>query len=66
MPAGAALVGTFVASVTGVLFYQARAPFYPTLIVAPDYALGILFGIGSRAGIEEEGDKEGEQNRNIM
>jgi uncharacterized protein len=49
--AGAALMGTFVTSVAGVLFYQAMAPFYPTLNVAPDYALGILFGIGGAVGM---------------
>jgi hypothetical protein len=49
--AGAALMGTFVTSVAGVLFYQAMAPFYPALNVAPDYALGILFGIGGAAGM---------------
>ncbi len=49
--AGAALMGTFVTSVAGVLFYQAMAPFYPAMNVAPDYALGILFGIGGAAGM---------------
>ncbi len=49
--AGAALMGTFVTSVVGVLFYQAMAPFYPAMNVAPDYALGILFGIGGIAGM---------------
>ncbi|MDA3786132.1 MAG: sulfite exporter TauE/SafE family protein [Deltaproteobacteria bacterium] len=49
--AGAALMGTFVTSVAGVAFYQAMAPFYPHLSVAPDWLLGILFGIGGMAGI---------------
>jgi hypothetical protein len=49
--AGAALMGTFVTSVAGVAFYQAMAPFYPHLSVAPDWTLGILFGLGGMAGI---------------
>jgi uncharacterized protein len=49
--AGAALLGTFVTSVAGVLFYQAIAPFHPDLAVAPDWALGLLFGIGGAAGM---------------
>ena len=49
--AGAALMGTFVTSVAGVAFYQAMAPFYPHLSVAPDWLLGILFGIGGMAGM---------------
>ncbi|MEE4315122.1 MAG: sulfite exporter TauE/SafE family protein, partial [Desulfofustis sp.] len=49
--AGAALMGTFVTSVAGVAFYQAIAPFYPGLSVAPDWLLGILFGIGGMAGM---------------
>ncbi len=49
--AGAALMGTFVTSVAGVIFYQAMAPFYPHLSVAPDWLLGILFGLGGMAGM---------------
>ncbi len=49
--AGAALMGTFVTSIAGVAFYQAIAPFYPHLSVAPDWLLGILFGIGGIAGM---------------
>jgi hypothetical protein len=49
--AGAALMGTFVTSVAGVAFYQAIAPFYPTMSIAPDWRLGILFGIGGMAGM---------------
>ena len=44
--AGAALMGTFVTSVAGVAFYQLMAPFYPNMSVAPDWLLGILFGLG--------------------
>jgi hypothetical protein len=49
--AGAALMGTFVTSVAGVVFYQALAPFYPHLSVAPDWGLGLLFGLGGVAGM---------------
>ena len=49
--AGAALMGTFVTSIAGVIFYQAIAPFYPDLSVAPDWLLGFLFGIGGMAGM---------------
>ncbi|MCX5875201.1 MAG: sulfite exporter TauE/SafE family protein [Deltaproteobacteria bacterium] len=49
--AGAALMGTFVTSVAGVAFYQAIAPFYPHLSVAPDWLLGILFGLGGMVGM---------------
>jgi uncharacterized membrane protein YfcA len=49
--AGAALMGTFVTSVAGVGFYQAIAPLYPGMSVAPDWILGILFGIGGMAGM---------------
>jgi len=49
--AGAALMGTFVTSVAGVAFYQVIAPFYPNLSIAPDWSLGILFGIGGVAGM---------------
>jgi hypothetical protein len=49
--AGAALMGTFVTSVAGVIFYQVLAPFYPDMSVAPDWLLGLLFGIGGMAGM---------------
>ncbi|MGQ9670651.1 MAG: sulfite exporter TauE/SafE family protein [Desulfosoma sp.] len=49
--AGAALMGTFVTSVAGVGFYQAIAPLYPNMSVAPDWLLGILFGLGGMAGM---------------
>ncbi len=48
--AGAALLGTFVTSLAGVLFYQYLAMFYPDLSVSPDWLLGLLFGIGGMAG----------------
>ncbi len=49
--AGAALMGTFLTSVSGVVFYQAIAPFWPELAVAPDWTLGALFGLGGFAGM---------------
>ena len=44
-------MGTFVTSVAGVAFYQTIAPFYPSMSVAPDWSLGILFGLGGIAGM---------------
>lgn len=49
--AGAALMGTFITSVAGVCFYQIIAPFYPDISVAPDWLLGVLFGLGGMAGM---------------
>jgi hypothetical protein len=49
--AGAALMGTFVTSVAGVVFYQAIAPLYPNVSVAPDWLLGVLFGLGGMGGM---------------
>jgi uncharacterized membrane protein YfcA len=49
--AGAALWGTFVTSLGAVAFYHALAPFYPDLVVSPDWALGVLFGLGGAAGV---------------
>jgi uncharacterized membrane protein YfcA len=49
--AGAALMGTFVTSVAGVIIFQILAPFYPDMNIAPDWSLGILFGIGGFCGM---------------
>ncbi len=49
--AGAALMATFVTSLAAVVFYQLLAPFHPDMTVAPDWALGILFGLGGMAGM---------------
>jgi hypothetical protein len=49
--AGAALMGTFVTSVVGVIFYQIIAPFYPDMAIAPDWMLGLLFGVGGFGGM---------------
>jgi uncharacterized membrane protein YfcA len=49
--AGAALMGTFITSLAGVLFFQLLSLFFPETAVAPDWALGILFGLGGCAGM---------------
>ena len=49
--AGAALTGTFVTSVAGAGFFQFLARFYPDMSIAPDWQLGILFGIGGLFGM---------------
>jgi uncharacterized protein len=49
--AGAALMGTFITSMVGVIFYQFLAQFYPDISVAPDWGLGILFGVGGFLGM---------------
>ena len=48
---GATLMGTFLTSVAGVTFYMLIAPFYPEQSVAPDWLLGLMFGIGGVAGM---------------
>lgn len=48
--AGAALFGTFVTSVVGVVLYQ-FLPAPAGIETRPDWALGILFGIGGAAGM---------------
>ena len=49
--AGAALMGTFITSVAGVVFYQCLSLIYTDMAVAPDWALGVLFGIGGFFGM---------------
>ena len=49
--AGACLMGTLITSVVAVAFYQFLAPFYPELVVAPDYLLGVLMGVGGMIGM---------------
>ena len=49
--AGAALMGTLITSIAGVSFFQLIAPFYPDMIIAPDWQLGLLFGLGGSAGM---------------
>ncbi|MDH3330137.1 MAG: sulfite exporter TauE/SafE family protein [Desulfobulbaceae bacterium] len=49
--AGAALMGTLITSIAGVTFFQIIAPFYPEMVIVPDWRLGILFGLGGAAGM---------------
>lgn len=49
--AGPALMGTFITSFFGVIIYEILAPFYPHLSIAPDWKLGLLFGIGGSIGM---------------
>ena len=51
--AGASLMGTFVTSFAGVIFFQllAFSPLAATQIVSPDYRLGVLFGLGGALGM---------------
>jgi uncharacterized membrane protein YfcA len=49
--AGAALMGTFVTSIVGVVAFQLVAPLAPSLAVAPDWKLGLLFGLGGAVGM---------------
>ena len=49
--AGAALMGTFITSIAGVAFYQNLSRIYTDMAVAPDWALGILFGTGGLLGM---------------
>lgn len=48
--AGAALAGTLVTSVAGVAFYS-LLPAPPGMSTQPDWALGLLFGLGGMAGM---------------
>lgn len=51
--AGASLMGTFITSATGVIFFQllATSSFANAQSIAPDYRLGLLFGIGGAVGM---------------
>jgi uncharacterized protein len=48
--AGAALAGTFATSVAGVLFYSVM-PAPVGMLTQPEWALGLLFGVGGLAGM---------------
>jgi len=48
--AGAALMGTFLTSIAGVFFYSV-VPLKADLSTAPDWQLGLLFGIGGLVGM---------------
>jgi uncharacterized protein len=50
MIAGAALFGTFLTSIAGVLFYT-YVPLKPGISTSPDWLLGVLFGLGGMAGM---------------
>lgn len=51
--AGAALLGTCLTSIVGVLFFTVVSPVYKHsgLAVSPDWALGLLFGVGGFLGM---------------
>jgi uncharacterized membrane protein YfcA len=51
--AGATLLGTFMTSIAGVIFYILIAPYYTDtgLVIKPDWLLGGMFGIGGAAGM---------------
>ena len=49
--AGPTLLGTLTASAGGVAAYMGLAPFHPHLGAAPDWPLGLLFGVGGLAGM---------------
>lgn len=51
--AGSTLLGTFLTSISGVVFYTIVAPLYghTGLAIAPDWKLGILFGVGGLLGM---------------
>lgn len=49
--AGASLFSAMITTVAGVLFYQIIAPFYPGTSVAPDWLLGLFFGVGGLVGM---------------
>jgi uncharacterized membrane protein YfcA len=44
-------MGTFVTSVTAVAAYHVISVSYPGMSIAPDWLLGISFGIGGSAGM---------------
>jgi len=49
--AGAALMGTMITSIAGVIIFQVMSLFIHGTTVAPDWQLGLLFGIGGFAGM---------------
>ncbi len=49
--AGPTLLCTLMTSVAGVLCYSLFAPYYPSMSVLPDYALGLLMGFGGLVGM---------------
>ncbi len=49
--AGAVLLGTFATSVFGVIAFHAMGLIYPQMQTAPDWLLGLAFGVGGLMGI---------------
>jgi len=51
--AGATLLGTFITSISGVIFYTIIAPYYADtgFAVSPDWMLGLLLGAGGFVGM---------------
>jgi len=49
--AGAALFGTFITSISSVIFYHLLANFYPHISISPDWILGTLLGSGGFFGM---------------
>ena len=49
--AGATLLGTFVTSLAGVAFFEVMDICYPNSSLAPDWSLGLIFGIGGALGM---------------
>ena len=49
--AGAALMGTMITSIAGVIIFQIMALFYKGTTIAPDWQLGLLFGLGGFLGM---------------
>ena len=51
--AGASLMGTFITSAVGVLFFQylSTSSLAHAQTIAPDYRLGLLFGLGGAIGM---------------
>ena len=49
--AGATLMGTWITSLAAVFFFQLLALYYPEQTVAPDWMLGLLFGLGGVMGM---------------
>lgn len=49
--AGATLLSTCLTSVAGVVFYMFLAPWYPHLVVSPDWSMALLLGAGGFVGM---------------
>lgn len=49
--AGTTLLGNFLTSLSGLLFFLGLSFFFPGEPIAPDWSLGLLFGLGGLLGI---------------